>query len=225
MNTIQDTALLDKLNAGIKPDNKKSSSNELKQSDFFELMIAQLKNQDPTKPMDGQQYLAQLAQFSTVNSLQEIQKSFSQLSQSLQSLQSLQASSLVGRQVMVAGDHGYLAQGGSLQGSVALTEDVNDLTVTVTDSSGQPIRHLSLGKQSVGPVAFSWNGMDDRGNKVVPGIYQLHAQTAVNGAAKEVETWVRSTVQSVSLGQGGQGMTLNLAGLGTQDFSTVREVF
>lgn len=48
------------------------------QEDFFKLMIAQLKNQDPTKPVDGQQQLAQLAQFSTLQSIQDFQASFDQ---------------------------------------------------------------------------------------------------------------------------------------------------
>ncbi len=46
------------------------------QDDFFKLMIAQLQNQDPTKPVDGQQQLAQLAQFSTLQSIQDFQTSF-----------------------------------------------------------------------------------------------------------------------------------------------------
>lgn len=49
------------------------------QDDFFKLMIAQLQHQDPTKPVDGQQQLAQLAQFSTLQSIQELQVSFDKL--------------------------------------------------------------------------------------------------------------------------------------------------
>ena len=35
-------------------------------SAFLRLLIAQLKNQDPTKPMDSAQYMGQLAAFSNV---------------------------------------------------------------------------------------------------------------------------------------------------------------
>jgi flagellar basal-body rod modification protein FlgD len=55
----------------------------LGQDDFFKLMIAQMKNQDPTKPLDGQQYLGQLAQFSTLKSIQELQVSFDKLAREL----------------------------------------------------------------------------------------------------------------------------------------------
>lgn len=55
------------------------------QEDFFKLMIAQLKNQDPTKPVDGQQQLAQLAQFSTLQSIQEFQASFEKFATDIKS--------------------------------------------------------------------------------------------------------------------------------------------
>jgi flagellar basal-body rod modification protein FlgD len=50
--------------AGVKP-----FKQSLDQSDFLALMSAQLKNQDPTKPMDNSEYVAQMAQFSTVNGI------------------------------------------------------------------------------------------------------------------------------------------------------------
>ena len=47
---------------------------QLGQDEFLKLMIAQLKNQDPFKPMDPAQYLGQLAQFSTVSGIAEIKR-------------------------------------------------------------------------------------------------------------------------------------------------------
>ncbi|MCB1921304.1 MAG: flagellar hook assembly protein FlgD, partial [Candidatus Competibacteraceae bacterium] len=83
----------------------------LNQEDFLKLMIAQMKNQDPTKPLDGQEYLGQLAQFSTLSSIQELQKSFDSLAQSLLSMQTAQATSMVGKQVLIEGDRGYYTSG------------------------------------------------------------------------------------------------------------------
>ena len=42
------------------------SSNIVNKDDFFKLLIAQLKNQDPTKPVDATTFTAQLAQFSSL---------------------------------------------------------------------------------------------------------------------------------------------------------------
>jgi hypothetical protein len=68
--------------------------------DFLTLMVAQLENQDPTKPLDNMQFMGQLAQFGTVSGIQELNEAFGGLSAALGSNQALQAASLVGRDVV-----------------------------------------------------------------------------------------------------------------------------
>lgn len=223
MDSIQNTpALLDKLNAGLRPA-PESHSKELGQEQFFELMIAQLKNQDPTKPLDSSQYLGQLAQFSMVNGIQELQKSFDHLSSSLQSLHAVQASGLVGHSVMIDSDSGYLVASESLQGNVNLTHHVKDLTISVFDNTGRLVRRINLGNQSAGSVAFAWNGKDDNHSQVESGIYKIRAEAMVNGQVMGFDTRMQALVQSVILGRGG-GIILNLAGMGTRDISEVQEI-
>jgi flagellar basal-body rod modification protein FlgD len=60
---------------------------QLGQAEFLELMIAQLKNQDPFKAMDPSQFLGQLAQFGTVSGIQEMQAAFGTLSDAMRSSQ------------------------------------------------------------------------------------------------------------------------------------------
>ena len=54
-------------------------NDDLDQADFLMLMTTQLKNQDPTKPLDGQQFMAQLAQFSTLNGIMDMKASLDSL--------------------------------------------------------------------------------------------------------------------------------------------------
>ena len=77
---------------------------ELGQAEFFDLMVTQLKNQDPFKPMESGEFLGQIAQFSTVDGIGGLQRSFESLAGSLQSSQALQASTMVGRSVALPGD-------------------------------------------------------------------------------------------------------------------------
>lgn len=66
---------------------------------FLKLLVAQMKNQDPTNPMDSTQYMAQLASFSQVEqSVQMNQK----LDQMLQSSTLDQASAIIGRTITSA---------------------------------------------------------------------------------------------------------------------------
>ncbi len=57
----------------------KKANDQLGQADFLRLLTTQLKNQDPTKPLDGQQFMAQLAQFSTLNGIVEMKASLDKL--------------------------------------------------------------------------------------------------------------------------------------------------
>lgn len=223
MNTIASSDFLNEINAGLKPKPKDASEN-LGQDDFLQLMLAQLKNQDPTKPLDGQEYLGQLAQFSTVQGLQELHASVEQLSQHVQSTAALQAASLVQQTVVIDSERGYVSPTEPLQGAVNLTENVKDLTVTLLDGSGQPVRRLQLGDRAAGDVNFSWDGRDDRGVQRPAGVYSIEASGLVNGEASRFTTRVHASVDSVSLGQGGQSMSLNLNGLGPHQLDDVRQI-
>lgn len=203
--------------AGAKP------ANALGQDQFLELMIAQLKNQDPTKPMDSTQFLGQMAQFGTVNGIQELQKSFTQMAGALQSNQALMASSLVGRSVMVPGGVGVLPPGGALTGSVNLPVSVGDLAINITDGSGQLVRRLAMGSQQAGEIPFSWDGLDEAGAPLPSGRYQLKAEALYDGKPYAADTSVRALVESVTLG-GAQGMYLNLAGLGSVSLGDVWQI-
>ena len=56
---------------------KANSMTDMNADDFLTLMVAQLQHQDPTKPMDNTEFVAQLAQFSTSTGVQELNAGFS----------------------------------------------------------------------------------------------------------------------------------------------------
>ena len=70
----------------VEPGAAKPPKKTLDQSDFLALMSAQLKNQDPTKPVDNTEYVAQMAQFSTVNGISESNKSLAAIIDRLDAL-------------------------------------------------------------------------------------------------------------------------------------------
>ena len=80
--------------------------------DFLALMIAQMKNQDPTKPMDQMAFMSQLAEFSSLSGIQELNGAFGELSTNLTGTQAVQASSLVGRSVAMDTQIAALAPAG-----------------------------------------------------------------------------------------------------------------
>ncbi|MEZ2222480.1 flagellar hook assembly protein FlgD [Rhizobium sp. RCC_161_2] len=76
-----------------------SASATLNYNDFLQLLIAQMKNQDPTSPMDATQQISQLASFSQVE--QQIQTN-SHLETVLQNQWISQASDYIGKEIMSA---------------------------------------------------------------------------------------------------------------------------
>lgn len=199
------------------------SKNELGQEDFMELMVAQLRNQDPMQPMENGEFLAQIAQFSQVSGLQDLQKSFDELSTSLVSNQALQAASLVGRDVLAPTGLGVLAQGGSIRGDVELPTASPRVEVKVYDSAGQVVRTLELGSQASGSALFQWDGLRDDGTYAAPGTYLVSASAEFNGRNEAVEANVVNRVNGVTLGNSG-GLLLDLAGVGPLDFTEVKQI-
>ena len=88
-----------------------AKKDQLGQAQFMQLMIAQLRNQDPTQPMDPANFLGQLAQFGTVSGIQGMQDSISTLSDSLRSSQVLGGTSLVGHYVLADASEGEIVGG------------------------------------------------------------------------------------------------------------------
>ncbi len=202
----------------------KVEDQSLGQDEFLELMTTQLQNQDPFKPMENGEFLGQIAQFASVRGIQSLQDSFSEISGALVSNQALQASSLVGRSVVVPGNHGVFTGEQPMIGGVELPNGADELVVRVFDQGGQLVKQMSLGAHNNGRVEFGWDGQSDGGDQVSPGVYRFEASARIAGQEVGAETMATVPVESVSLGKAGEGISVNLLGLGPRDFSEVREI-
>ena len=194
-------------------------------TDFLTLMLAQLKNQDPTSPVDSNTFLNQLAQLSEVQGISSLNTSFGSLSSSLTSSQALQASSLLGHQALVNSGTAALTANGTVTGAVTVPQTSSQVLLSISDSSGALVRQINLGSQSAGLAGFTWDGKEGNGSQAPAGTYTLSAQYA--GATKgstAATTLVNGTVESVSMGAGSTGLTLNVSGLGSVPFSSVQQI-
>jgi flagellar basal-body rod modification protein FlgD len=194
-------------------------------TNFLTLMLAQLKNQDPTSPVDSNQFLNQLASLSTVQGITQLNTSFGSLSSSLVSSQALQASSLLGHQALVSSKTANLTANGSVSGAIEVPQTTSQAVVNISDSSGALLRQINLGAQSTGLANFSWDGKLQDGSQAAAGQYTLSAQFAgATSGATAASTYVNGVVQSVTMGAGTTGLTLNVSGLGSVPFSGVKQI-
>jgi len=190
----------------------KNNVDELGQKDFMTLMVAQLENQDPTKPMDNFQFLAQIAQFGTVSGIQELQQSFSSLSGALYANQALDAAGLIGRQVATSSNVGALSEGGVLGATVDLPNDASSVTLYVQDMNGRLVHSQAIGPMNAGEVKVQWDGTDGEGNFLPPGQYRISAEAMIRGQNQAVSVYAHHLVESITVDGGGSGLLLNLAG-------------
>jgi flagellar basal-body rod modification protein FlgD len=196
---------------------------QLATEDFLALMTTQLRNQDPLKPLESGDFLGQIASFSTVSGIGELNNSFDGFAQSMQSDQALRGSALVGRSVLVPSSIGNLTSENGIKGQINVAEPVSDLKVQIYTETGVPVRTIAMGPAS-GYTNFTWDGSDDDGQALPAGVYQYKASGTVGGDNTVFATATVAKVDSVLVGNGRQGLTINLAGIGSVPFSEVQEI-
>lgn len=211
---------------------KANSMTDMGADDFLTLMVAQLQHQDPTKPMDNTEFVAQLAQFSTSTGVQELNESFSDLSSSLVSSQMLQATDLVGRQVSTESNVGFLeAATDQAGGAVAMLDATVSLggnrggMLYVQDMTGQLVYSAALPADATGDFQIRWGGKDASGNMMPPGNYRISAEANVGGEVSSVPVYTHSRVQSVSINPATGAASLNLVDGSKLSFAEIRNIF
>ena len=200
--------------------------------DFMALMIAQMKHQDPTKPMDQMAFMSQLAEFSSLSGIQELNGAFGELSTNLTGAQAVQASSLVGRSVAMDSQVATLTPVGRDENG----ETVNLLSATVDmgpgsdggvfevrDDNGELVFSAPLPAGS-GNVPVVWDGEASDGSRLPAGDYNISARIERGGELRDTRVFGHDTVISVAIGNGNQ-VTLNLASGRSVDVSDVKEFF
>lgn len=191
---------------------KVTGQTDLKQEDFLSLLTQQLAQQDPFKPVSNDQMIAQMASFATVDGIGKMNEQFGSLNSAMTSNQALQASSLVGRDVLVPGSTGVKGADGGIAAMVKLPQALDDVTVRVENEQGQLLRSFSLGAKPGGDHRVEWDGMDDNGNPMPEGRYNLKVSGLVEGKTSEFDVSTYANVNSVLLGNGDGNVMLNLAG-------------
>lgn len=115
-------------------------ASSLGMQDFLKILLTQLTYQDPLKPVDNQQFMAQMAQFTSLQQTQQLNEKISTLIGNQAALQSV---GLIGRTVDVA------ANGSTLTGVVtALSFTGDSPQISIRTSTGSVISSISVSQIS-----------------------------------------------------------------------------
>lgn len=189
------------------------------QGSFLTLLVAQLKNQDPTNPMQNNELTTQLAQISTVSGIEKLNTTLGSISGQIDNSQSLQASSLIGHGVMIPGTTVLAGKETTTPFGVELQQAADKVTATITDKTGAVVRTIDIGELKAGVHTFSWDGTLADGTAAPDGSYNV-AISASSGTTQLVAQPLQfALVQGVTRGDSG-----NLLDLGTYGTTTLDEV-
>ncbi|KAF6676261.1 flagellar hook assembly protein FlgD [Pantoea sp. EKM20T] len=150
------------------------------QNQFLTMLVTQLKNQDPTNPMDNSQLTTQLAQINTLSGIEKLNTTLGSISGQISTSQSLQSSTLIGHGVMVNGGQVLVGKGTTTPFGVELASASTGASATIKDASGNVIDTVDLGALSAGVHTFSWDGKLTDGSEAPDGKYSV-AIAASNG--------------------------------------------
>ena len=138
---------------------------------FLLLLVTQLKNQDPMSPLDSNQFASQLAQFATVEQAIKTNKNLDDLIGISKAGQAAAAVSYLGKTIEAEGDTVPLIDGKAEYGYTLPTKAIS-VTLAIANDQGRVV-FSTTGETATGKHDFVWDGLDNQGIEVAPGIYRL----------------------------------------------------
>ncbi|MDR2582856.1 MAG: flagellar hook assembly protein FlgD [Fibromonadaceae bacterium] len=198
----------------------KASKDEMGKDSFLNLLVAQLKYQDPLNPAEDTQFVSQLAQFSQLEFTQNSTQAISTLASSMQAfmeMQTLQAQSitnasatpLLGKDVRVM-EAAFDYKSGGREFNIHLLEGNKTGTVVIKDKEGKTVAELEVGVESSkgGDAKIKWDGKDtETKNAVLAGQYSVEVFDA-SGMKNAGYAYQDGTVSGVSFSSSGAGLTI-----------------
>jgi flagellar basal-body rod modification protein FlgD len=189
-------------------------------STFLTLLTTQLKNQDPTSPMDSNQFTQQLVMYSQVEQQINTNDNLKTLISQGTTNASAMAATYLGKKVSVTNGNGSL-EGGTASWTYNLDAASATTQLAITDARGNTV-FTSAGETTAGDHAFTWDGKDLNGNQLADGTYKLTV-TAADSASNKITSSVASagTVGQIDLTSGTPKLVVGNMELGLGDIAAL----
>lgn len=176
---------------------------EMGQAEFLLLLTTQLRNQDPSKPVDPSSFVTDLTQMSQLESTNNMNESIAAMAAGFRSMQTMQAASLMGKKVQVEGTQISHTSGQDTSMNLSSDKPLSDVKVVISDNNGV-VEELDVGNLSSGKSLVTWDGMDDSGVVMDSGQFDIIVYgTDANGEKQSINTVVPSKVKGVSIEKDG----------------------
>ncbi len=186
---------------------------------FLKLLVAQMQNQDPLNPTDNAQVTSQMAQINTVNGIEKVNTALQGLSTQFMQLQVMQGTGLVGRDVVVPGDHVAVADGVG-RGAFELGGAANTVKIDVKTTNGQLLGSMELGARKSGVHNFEWDASELAAQGIDPKSLRFKVTATTGGVSSQATPLMLDRVNSISTS--GKALNLDLDISGAVPYNTVK---
>jgi flagellar basal-body rod modification protein FlgD len=169
---------------------------------FLRLLVTQLQSQDPTNPLQNEDFVAQLAQFTTLEQTTSTNKLLERLiAQDTQRTQ-LDLVNLIGRTVVSEGDTVSLGKDDEATLAYALSGTATRVNIEVLGPNQEVIRKLtSTDFEKPGAHQVQWDGLNEAGDRVPEGVYQFRVKAEdANKQPVSNFTFARERVANIVFG-------------------------
>lgn len=184
--------------------NRRVGNPELGKDAFLKLMLAQMKNQDPTNPLDSHEMAAQLAQFSSLEQLVNINESLGAMKKDQDPMVNYQAVNFIGKSIASDTSKIIRAKGDKNHDiRFNLPEDVKKAKVTIKDATGTVVKAIDLQDLKQGDNKISWNGSDNKGIIQRAGNFSFEITAENDGRKVAAKTSVNGRVTGINFGAEG----------------------
>jgi flagellar basal-body rod modification protein FlgD len=188
------------------------SSKQLSQEDFISLLMAQLKTQNPTDPLDSQTMMSQVSNLTSLKATDNMKNTVEALSAQLGSSQMLAAAGLVGKDIVIGSNDAVLTQDRGMDAAIKVAHSVDHAMVTIRRLDDSIVKTIDMGALPAGIKDFHWDGLDNNGEVMAAGQYKISAETNFGAGKQELETLGSFKVKSVSLEPATNSFVLNIDG-------------
>ncbi len=175
-------------------------NNQLDKDAFMNLLLTQMKNQDPTNPLKSHEMAAQLAQFTSLEKLHNINDSIEGLRKDQRPDHNFQALSFIGKSITT--DNSKITRTGEDDRHDVrfnLARDAQKVTMEIKDANGAVVRKLEVRNLKSGKNEISWNGMMEDGRPAPAGEYTASIEAlGSNGRKLFVETKTEGVISGVN---------------------------
>lgn len=171
-------------------DTKRVGKSELNSQDFLNLLVTQLKNQDPLQPMDNADFTQQTTMFSQLEELTNISKAVSNLTDTMQSgtgsSQLFSASNFLGKAVDFTTAKFDVPEEGRATLTFSLPDTPSQVEIKVIDSSGTVVGLVRPSDAQKGKNDIKWDPISLTGQRLDDGEYSFEVR-ALDADQKEMD--------------------------------------